>query len=233
VVPFVERIRLHSNLVLLLISGLLVPLITNLASSWLEMTIGQTPNRMMQLLAFGVALAVGLWALSLALGRRKVPMVPPNEQPPRMAGLVALVGRGDAKNEPARLALDYHLEGESGLQACWLIASKGKAGSLPTALVLYEQYKDRCQLEICPISDAFDLQEVYRTVREIYEVKVPDAGLEPSEVITDFTGGTAPMSAGAALACGEDEYPMQYYTGRQPGMASVPLWVQFRLRTGS
>jgi hypothetical protein len=228
----VELLRRHRIAVLLFIASLLVQLILNLASSWLEMTFGQTPNRLMPLVAFGMALATGLWVLTLVLQRQKVSLVPPSEQPPRMAGLVALVGRGDAKNEPARLALDYHLEGEPGLQVCWLIASKGTTGSLPTALQLYEQYKDRCQLEICPISDAFDLQEIYQMVREVYKVKVPNAGLESSEVITDFTGGTAPMSAGAALACG-DEYPMQYYTGRQPGIVSTPLWVRFRRGVGS
>lgn len=227
----IKLMRRHRNLVLVFISGLLVPLVTNLASSWLEMTIGRTPNRLTQLLAIGVALAVGLWVLSQTLQTRKVVLVPPNAQPPRMAGLVALVGRGDPKNEPGRLALDYHLEGEPGLQACWLIASKGTTGSMPTALALYEQYKDRCQVQICPISDAFDLQEVYETVREIYEKKVPEAGLQPSQVITDFTGGTAPMSAGAVLACG-DKCPMQYYTGRQPDIVSTPLWVRFHLGAG-
>jgi len=226
-----DLLRRHYGLVLVFISGLLVQLMINLASSWLEMTIGQTPSRLVQLLVFGVIVAVVLWALSLAL-QSKVPLVPLNERPPHMAGLVALVGTGDPKDEPARLALDYHLEGEPGLQACWLIASKGATGSLPTALALYEQYKDRCKLEICSISDAFDLQEVYEMVRQIYEKKAPEAGVQSSQVITDFTGGTAPMTAGAALACG-DEYPMQYYTGRQPGIVSTPLWVQFRPRQGS
>jgi len=222
-----ELLCRHRIAVLLFVASLLVQLVLNLASSWLEITLGRTPGRLMQLLAFGVVLAAGLWALTLVLRRQKVSLVPPNQQPPHMPGLVALVGRGKAENEPARLALDYHLAGEPGLQACWLIPSKGATGSMPTAQELYDRYKDRCRLEICPIGDAFDLQEVYETVREIYEKKVREAGLEPSQVITDFTGGTAPMSAGAALACG-DEYPMQYYTGRKPGIVSTPMWVRFR-----
>jgi len=226
----IELVRRHRIAVLLFITSLLVQLIINLASSWLEITLGHAPGRLVQLLAFGVVLAIGLWALTSVLQRQKVPLVPPNEQPPRMAGLVALVGKGKPEDEPARLALDYHLAGEPGLQACWLIASRGATGSMPTAQALYERYKDRCHLEICPISDAFDLQEIYETVREIYEQRVIDAGLEPSQVITDFTGGTAPMSAGAALACG-GEYPMQYYTGRKLGIASTPMWVRFRPRT--
>ena len=226
----VELLRRHRVAVLLLVVSLLGQLIINLGSSWLEMTIGQTPGQLLQLLAFGVVLVVVLWALGLVFQRQKVSLVPPNQQPPHMAGLVALVGRGKAENEPACLALDYHLAGEPGLQICWLIASKGATGSMPTAQELYERYKNRCRLEICSISDAFDLQEVYETVREIYEKEVPEAGLEPSQVITDFTGGTAPMSAGAALACGE-EYPMQYYTGRKPGIASTPMWVRFHHET--
>ena len=95
------------------------------------------------------------------------------------------------------------------------------------AMALYERYKDRCRMEICPISDAFDLQEVSEMVREIYEKKVPDAGLKPSQVITDFTGGTAPMSAGAVLACREECWPMQYMTGGRKDIASVPIFVRF------
>lgn len=226
----VELLHHHRIVALLFVASLLAQLIVNLTSGWLEIVVGPVPSRLMPVMAFIAALAVGLWMLSQILQRQQVSLVPPSEQPPRMAGLVALVGRGKAEDEPARLALDYHLAGEPGLQACWLIASKGVTGSLPTAQALYEQYKDRCQLEICPISDAFDVQEVYEMVRQIYEQKIAETGLEPSQVITDFTGGTAPMSAGAVLACG-DEYPMQYYTGRQPGIASTPLWVRFRPRT--
>lgn len=229
--PFARQMHRHPRLVLVLLSGFVVPLLTNLFSSWLEKTFGQNQAQMMQLMGVVIAVSVALWVLLLALQRQEVVLVPPNRQPPRMAGLVALVGRGDPNSEPARLALDYHLEGEPGLQACWLIASKGATGSMPTAMQLNEQYKERCQIEVCSISDAFDVQETYETVREIYEEKVPEAGLKPSEVITDFTGGTSPMSAGAVLACG-DEYPLQYYTGRQPGIASTPLWVQFRRSTG-
>ena len=220
-------LRRYRNLVLLLVSGLLLPLVTELAGSWLEATFGRTPSQLLQLLAIGVALAVGLWVLFLALQRHKVVLVPPSKQPPRMAGLVALVGRGEPRKKSARLALDYHLESKPGLQACWLIASEGTTGSMPTAMALHDQYKDRCRVEICPLRSAFDLQEVYEVVRQIYEKKVPDAGLQSSQVITDFAGGTAPMSAGAALACREGCWPMQYMTGGKEGIASVPVFVRF------
>lgn len=52
--PFIRLMRRHPNLVLVFVSGLLVPLVTNLASSWLEATIGRTQGRLMQLLAVGL-----------------------------------------------------------------------------------------------------------------------------------------------------------------------------------
>ena len=66
----IEPLRRHRSLVLLLVSGLLVPLVTELAGSWLEATLGRTPSQLIQLLAICVALAMGLWALYLALGNR-------------------------------------------------------------------------------------------------------------------------------------------------------------------
>jgi len=232
-----ELLRRHRNLVLLLVSGLLAPLITNLASSWLEMTIGRTPNRLMQLLAIGVALIVGLWVLHLALGRREpLELVPEEERPPRYPGLIVLVGIGRKNTRPEELshnlAIEYHLSceeaGGEALRVCWLIATSGVRGSVPVAREVRERYGDRCQLHIRVLHDPFrDVQEAYRLVRRIYTEEAAEHGLAPEQIIADFTGGTKPMSAGMILAC-QDRWPMQYMFGREGEVASTPLLVRFQ-----
>lgn len=236
----IELLRRHRNLVILLVSGLLAPLLTNLASSWLEMTIGRTPNRLMQLLAVGVALIVGLWVLHLALGRREpLELVAEEERPPRYPGLIVLVGTGRKDAEPDELshnlAIEYHLNCEEAdgdvLRVCWLIATSGVRGSVPVAREVRERYSDRCQLHIRVLNSAFDVQEMYQLVRRIYTEEAAEHGLAPQQIIADFTGGTKPMSAGMILAC-QDRWPMQYMFGRKGEVASTPLLVRFQSAEG-
>jgi hypothetical protein len=245
----VERIRRHSNLVLLLISGLLVPLLTNLASSWLEMTIGRTPNRLMQLLAIGVALVVGLWVLYLALERpgelwalyralvapTPVELVPEEERPPCFPGLIVLVGPGRWGADPEKLshnpAIEYHLNCEEAdgepLRVCWLIATRGLGGSLPVAMEVKKQYTtDSCKFYIQPLDNAFDVGEAYQVVRRIHTQEAAKYDLTSAQIIADFTGGTKLMTVGMVLACLEGRWPMQYMSGRAGEIASTPILVR-------
>ena len=233
----VGLLRRHRNLVLLLISGLLVPLFTNLASSWLEMTIGRTPNRLMQLLAIGIALAVGLWVLLLALGRQgTLELVPEEKRPPRFPGLIVLVGIGRKDVEPEKLshnpAIEYHLDCEEAggepVRVCWLIATGGVKGSVPVAREVRKRYESRCDKMILHVlNSAFDVQEAYRLVHHIYTEEAAEHGLAPEQIIADFTGGTKPMSAGMILTC-QDRWPMQYMFGREGEVASTPVLVRFQ-----
>ena len=233
----VGLLRRHRNLVLLLASGLLVPLITNLASSWLEITIGQTPNRLMQLLAIGIALAVGLWVLLLALGRQgTLELVPEEKRPPRFPGLIVLVGIGRKDVEPEKLshnpAIEYHLDCEEAggepVRVCWLIATGGVKGSVPVAREVRKRYESRCDKMILhALNSPFDVQEAYHLIRRIYTEEAVEHGLAPEQIIADFTGGTKPMSAGMILAC-QDRWPMQYMFGREGEIASTPLLVRFQ-----
>jgi hypothetical protein len=229
-------LRRHRNLVLLLISGLLVPLVTELTGSWLEVTLGRTSSQLIQLLAFGVALAVGLWVLYLALGRQPpLVLVPKEQRPTRFPGLIALIGPGREGEDPKRLshnpAIEYHLSHEEAggepLRVCWLIATAGESGSLPVAMEVQERYQDRCELTIKTLKDAFDLKEAYRAVYRIYAQEAVEHDLDPHQIIADYTGGTKPMSAGMVLACRGECWPMQYMTGGKETIASVPLFVQF------
>ena len=230
-------LRRNRNLVLLFISGLLVPLVTELAGSWLEATLGQTPSQLVQLLALCVAMAVGLWVLYLALGKRQVlELVPLEQRPPCFPGLVVLVGPGRKGTDPTALshnqAIEYHLgDKEAGgepLRVCWLIATAGEKGSLPVAQQVRGRYHDRCTVKIKLVHDAFGIQEMHQIIHTIYTQEAAEYDLAPNQIIADFTGGTKPMSAGLVLAC-RDRWPMQYMTGGRKNIASVPMFVQFAL----
>jgi len=232
---FARQVRQHRGLVLLLLSGFVVPLLTNLLSSWLEQVLGQNPAQLLQLLAVGIAVAVSLWVLYLALrqGRPRWVLVPREQQPPTYPGLVVLVGPGRPDEDPlgqsARPAIEYHLAAQdpgAALRVCWLLTSEP---GVPAAEAFRQQYAPRCRVLVCPIDRAFDVQETYEAVRRIYQEQAPAEGLTPEQVIADFTGGTKMMSAGLVLACG-DRWPMQYMTGRKDkgGIRSVPLLVRFQ-----
>jgi len=233
---------------LLVATGMLIPIITNLASSWLEMTVGRTPGRLLQLLALGVAATLALWALNVVLRQKQEPLVlvPSDAQPGRMPGLIALVGRGrpgerlEIERQAAVQAIRYHLgteEGDGALKVCWLIASSGEKGSVTAAREIGELCAGTgCRVVIREVGNAFSVQEAYDAVQRIYEeidgAEYRELGIGPEQVICDFTSGTAPMTAGMVLACGQHR-PMQYTVGRraragEPEIASVPLLVQFK-----
>lgn len=223
---FLYRMRRYRGLILLVLSGFIVPLLTNLFSGWLEKSVGETPTRMAQLVAIGVAATVALGGLYLALSRerREWVLVPKEKRPPQFPGLIVLVGPGREEEDPLQgpcgPAIEYHLP---TLKFCWMIASEE---GQPVAEALRQQYEGRCQVKVVPVGGAFEVQDVYETVRNIYLQEAPKAGLAPEQVIADFTGGTKVMSAGMILACG-DRWPMQYMSGRK-GAKSAPIFIQFQ-----
>ena len=181
---WIDLLRRQRNLALLLISGLLAPLITNLASSWMEQTWGQTTAQLAQLVALLLAAMVALGALALALRTRPqdVALVSRDAQPPRCRGLIALVGPGRRDDDPmqqaAVRAIEYHLADKGDLQVCWLIASSGEGGSVPVAERIRRAYEERCQIFIREVGNAFAVQQTYDVVRRIYERELDSAGQE-------------------------------------------------------
>lgn len=190
---------------------------------------------------------LGAWTLSILVflvlawviystWRREEPkvLVSEDEQPAKYRGLIVLVGTGRPGEDPfsqsAWTAIEYHMMSRgqgAGLELCWLVASGGEKGSLPIA----QKLKEKCEAlsvraHTAVVEDAFSVQACYEVVQRIYEENVPAAGLSEQEVIADITGGTSPMSAGMALACG-DRRPMQYMYGRKKGVASVPRQMGF------
>lgn len=230
-----DAIRRHRNVVFLIVSALLLPLFTELASSWLQTTLGRTPSQLLQLLAIVVSSMVTLGVLYWALGKqRPLELVPEEARPERFAGLIVLVGMGQQagsrKTLSHDLAIAYHLDQETAggepLRVCWLIATGGERGSVTVAMEVRDKYRHRCTLHIRTLRDAFDVEEAYQVVHDIYTHEATEQGLTPEQIIADFTGGTKPMTAGMVLACRE-RWPMQYMTGGTPPIASLPVRVRF------
>ncbi len=231
---FVGRQR---NLILLFISGVLLQVLVNLISDWLQVTLGPTPGQTLHLI-LSLLIVIGILALAVHLLGRPRPMVivPPEDRPPRFPGLIALVGPGrpgtDPLDQAARVALEHHLRDEGPgekLRVAWLVTSVGPGADV--AEQFRQRYRDRCQVRVRAVQNAFDLYEIYALVRRIYLEEVPQAGLRPEEVVTDITGGTSIMSVGAALAC-QDRWPMEYVLGRPGRMESAPILLRWRPEEG-
>ncbi len=231
-----ELLRPHRNWMFLLVTGLLVQVLINLLSSWLEMVLGPTPGRVLQLLVGLGVLALVLWIVVQLLGRQPpVEIVPQEEKAPRFPGLIALVGPGRPDKDPmqqaAGVALEHHLMPEGPgepLRVAWLVTSRGERGGVAVAEAFRARYADRCDVRVCTVANPLDLQETYTLVRRIYQEEVPKIDLQPEQVVADLTGGTGMMTAGVALAC-RDHWPMEYVTGGgKPGTVPAPVLVRWQ-----
>lgn len=213
--------------VLLTLSGFIVPLVTNLASSWIEHTVGGTPARLIQIIAILVAVTVVVFGMTVItrLAPRRWSIIPDDLKATRKKGLILTVGPGrlespqQFKDNPAYIAVDYHRAG--GLRAVWAITSQ--AGT-PTYNHLVSEFPEVAFTPL-PVYNIHSVAETYQAAQKIYHELMPQAGLSPEEVIADFTGGLKPMSVGLALACA-NLLPMQFITG-SPGHAPAPLQTDF------
>ena len=178
-----------------------------------------------------------LWGIYL-LRKQAAPLilVPEDQRPAKHRGLIVLVGTGrpgeDPMSQSAGIAIEYHMSAgqKDGLETCWLIATGGERGSIRVAQDLEATCKEKnITPHIRMVHDPFSVQETYNVVQKIYRQELTQVGFSEQEVISDFTGGVKPMSAGMILACGHQR-PMQYMHGRKEGIASVPMLVKFTPR---
>jgi hypothetical protein len=183
------------------------------------------------LLALAVSLVVFLGLLEWGL-RHPKSKVPEDRLPPKLLGLIVLVGKkvDDDKSDKqsAKYAIQYHLkdaQGNPGLRVCWLIASDD---SLAYANELKGQFSKQVDMRVRKVDYAFELRYTYEVVSKIYADELRAANLVADQVIADFTGGTKPMSLGMAMACLPNDRQMQYMTGGKKDMASVPMLIKFK-----
>ena len=229
--------RWNARRVLLAFTGwfllqiVLLPILVNLISSFLQMQYGQQPAEMRWLIIVVVVLtsAISLFCLYLALRERPERKAMASQHPHPYPGLIVLVGiRGTRNVEPDALAhnpaIEYHLNGlkaEGKRLRVWLLASPA---SISVANGVEERYKKECEIEIRNVQDAFHVQNTYDVARGIYEEAVDRYQLNPDSILADFTGGTTPMSVGLALAA--QDYPMQYMYGGQKAIETEPVEIR-------
>lgn len=152
------------------------------------------------LVALAATLIAGGWLWQQKPGRVDIRK---ERQPRPRRGLILLAGPTTASN-PAAIA--YH---QNSLSHCWILSS---AQSGPTAAALFAQFGRQFEIKYGSdyTVDAEDLVSTYQVVMRILTEEVAAAGLGPTDIIADMTGGTKPMTSGMVMACLAQRAPLQY-----------------------
>jgi hypothetical protein len=221
---FRRLIHQYRNWILVAISGFVIPLATNLTSSWLEKTVGEGATQILQLIALLLAIVFATMIVLYLAGRPKPlkVLVTLEQQPPQFPGLILLIGPGRSDREPLQSsavpAIEFHQP-----TRIWMLYSQA---GVPVMEELRKKFAaPTCHIIPKQIDKPWDIHDTYWAVLTIYQSGAQAEGLEPDQVIADFTGGTHPMAAGVVLAC-QERWNMQYISGK-PDTQSRPIWIQF------
>lgn len=148
-----------------------------------------------------------------AVARRAPPVVklPDEERSDPQPALVMLVGVGPRERGPEWPVLEWHMR-DSTLRRCWLVVSP--EGKQFAEDLRYELHARNVRAEIVEIAGANQAVSAHQAVLQA----VGEARIRYEDrIAVDITGGTKPMSAGAALACLEAEVVLEYLvTVRKP-----------------
>ena len=200
---------------------------------------------LMLMLIYGTNLAQRLRGLLLKLGLfgTEIPdratVTPLNRMTP---GLVVLMST--KPDSPAERAIRYHWNhgNDPHLKHCWVICTES---SLDYAVAMKQSLLadgiDENQLQIhygsYPLNDpgqpgltltisdraADDPDTILNLVNAIF-VDAQAKGLDESDLMVDFTGGTKPMGVGAVLACASPNRSLEYFVQTdQPQLAEIKV----------
>lgn len=130
---------------------------------------------------------------------------------PRRALVVIVSARSDG---PHGKAVKAHFDPEIDLRClthCWAVHTRD---SEQYAEQLRDEYREQ-GVTVHPreVHDVSNLQDAYTVVRQCIDEALATRELpspRKDQVIVDVTGGTAPMTAGAILACLEKQVSIQY-----------------------
>jgi hypothetical protein len=118
---------------------------------------------------------------------------------------------------PLVVAVEHHRD---RLRIVWVLCTKGGQGSarqFPSVKRLIGLLCGReVSCEAVEVGNANDIGETAAAVQRVYRDQVPDADLDPEDVIADFTGGTAAMSGGMVLATLHWERRLEYLSQEIP-----------------
>lgn len=210
---------------------------------------------------------VWLSDLSERLGKRYAPAkVKPQPLKATLPGLIVVA----SKTRPgvisaAEAAIAHHWNaGNGNLQHLWIICGGqdilANTRNLLTKLTGDFQFlqENRLRFTFCDCDRPSRQLEIYLEILDPTEVDDPNAtfnltnkiyqqaaaaGLEPGDIIADYTGGTKSMTAGTILTCASPEKRLQFmrpggYTADGRAYASLPsaateVRVEFQLKAPS
>lgn len=163
-------------------------------------------------------------------------------------GLVAIMSVSD--DSPAEVAIRHHWnKGQTpGLEYCWLITTRSsleharklnqklvEEGIAERVRMYYGEYQladvanpeRRLTLNV-EDEAAQDPDTILHLVNSIY-ADAQRRGLDETEMIVDFTGGTKPLGVGAFLACTSPGRRLEYITSRQDPQL-LEIKIDYRLK---
>lgn len=203
--------------VLFIIGSIFLAILGNASYAVATLLLGDQP---LILLLIAVLALVGSWLMYRAVLRITRGLLTP--QPIMIATeaevqpqpvLVVLVS--PQPNGPEEAAINHHQPGTT-LQQCWLIASRSVVENGKAADLQYRLLEQNVRAHVVSMADANQARESFEAVGEAIRQAVALLG-QVTPVVVDITGGTKPMSAGAAFACQALGVPMQYMvTPRRP-----------------
>jgi len=173
-----------------------------------------------------LVLAALVFSAIMRLLRKQELVITSQPNPQKRRGLIFLF----SQEEPLAKAFSYH---QPELSICWLICTQD---SREQAESFKEAHGNEIKsVVIKTIQDPFDWRETKQIVDEIYK-SLPEGWTE-NDIITDLTGITKPVSAGAVLACWSAGRPMEYVPAtyelksgrRAPRTAGDPIEIKIGL----
>ena len=198
---------------LLAIAGLLVAVflgvLTNAIYGWV-LAWGSDLGLVVGLITLFICVVASLLIRLNRLRGRGAQMLVGSSPAPH-AGLIYLLS---LQIDTALCAIRHH---GSALKHCWVIYTKEDARLRAIYDQLVVQIRDAgiavewhaVEVEADSDTKKARSESVYESVRSIYTGDLPQ-GLSPTQIITDITGGTRPIAAGAALACGFLQRSLEY-----------------------
>lgn len=204
--------------------ALLVNILTEALTTWGGLWLGWGAVAVLALAAVAFA-----HAYTVSESQRRGPGLGPIADlpnPQKHRGLIFLFSR----EETLREAIQYH---QPMLEHCWLLVTPEMQDRASQAMSHFPHLR----FTLHPLSDRYDSQACYQTVRDVYQREASRLGISPQQVIADITGGTKPMTMGMIVACLEGDYPIEHVptafnAAGQPTGPLPPIQIKVQRRAG-
>ncbi len=177
--------------------ALLVNILTEALTTWGGLWLGWAAVGLLALATVGFV--YGYHVSETRRRRRGLGPITDLSNPGKHRGLIFLFSR----EETLREAIHHH---QPVLEHCWLLVTPEMQERAKQSVGHFSQVR----FTLHALSDRYDSQACYLTVRDIYRLEAPRLGIPPGQVIADITGGTKPMTMGMIVACLEGNYPIEH-----------------------